>query len=141
MADISKISLPNGTTYNIKDSNALTDNLFNMTPIGVTYGVGEHEDTVLNSDGLPLVAHNRPILINFGDSPDTDTQGIRLFYYMHDAYPGASYEGYKIYSTIMVYPRIDHSTGELIEEYPGLEIYTINPQNGVMLFVKWVPFL
>lgn len=126
MPDISKISLPDGTTYNIKDSNALTDDLFN-TPIGVTYD-SEDDSSFLNSDGLPLVTHNRPILINFGDEINQDKQ---MYYYLHDAYPGSTYEGCKFYSTILTSAKIPGVSTESTD----LIIIAINPQNGKLHYV------
>lgn len=125
MADISKISLPDGTTYNIKDSNALTDDLFN-TPIGVTYD-SEDDSSFLNSDGLPLVTHNRPILIDFGDEN-------HMYYYMHDAYPGSTYEGCKFYSSTVTIGKIMPGTEEFMER-TSLILLAINPQNGKIHFV------
>lgn len=126
MADISKISLPNGTTYNIKDSNALTDDLFNMTPIGVTYG-GKYDPVVLDSDGLPLVTHNRPILINFGDENNVYAS---MHYYMNDAATGSTYEGCKFYSSIRTDASINPDTGVFIEYRTFLTVFAIDPQNG-----------
>ena len=131
MADISKISLPDGTTYNIKDSNALTDDLFN-TPIGVTYD-SEDDSSFLNSDGLPLVTHNRPILIDFSTEEYDDKQ---MYYYMHDAYPESTYVGCKFYATIIRLAKTRPDTGEVIEG-TTLLIIAINPQNGKIHFVQF----
>ena len=130
MADISKISLPNGMTYNIKDSNALTDDLFNMTPIGVTYG-GKYDPMVLDSDGLPLVTHNRPILIDF--SVDDYTHQA-MYYYMNDTEAGSTYEGCKLYGCIDTFGSFVDS-GTFIEYRIGISIYAIDPQNGNMYSV------
>lgn len=128
MADISKISLPNGTTYNIKDSNALTDDVFNMTPIGVTYDEEHDTPPVLDSDGLPLVAHNRPILIGFGEM-------ATMFYYMNDAVTGSTYEGCKFYSSIAVLWDYNPDTGEILNSHTQLTVIAINPQNGNIYFI------
>lgn len=128
MADISKIALPNGTTYNIKDSNALTDDLFNMTPIGVTHG-GKYDPIVLDSDALPLVAHNRPILINLGDENRAHTA---MYYYMNDTEAGSTYEGCKLYGCIDTLGSFDPDAERFIEYRIGISIYAIDPQNGNM---------
>lgn len=128
MADISKIALPNGTTYNIKDSNALTDDLFNMTPIGVTYG-GKYDPIVLDSDALPLVAHNRPILIDFGSGGYAHTA---MYYYMNDAVPGSTYEGCKLYGCIDTSGSFNPDTESFIEYRLGISVSAIDPQNGNM---------
>ncbi|MBR0142066.1 MAG: hypothetical protein IJM19_07460, partial [Ruminococcus sp.] len=85
----------------------------------------------LNSDGLPLVTHNRPILINFGDEIH---QNKLMFYYLHDAHTGSTYEGCKFYSTIDSSVIIKPDTGEAIEFY-NLFLIAINPQNGKIHFV------
>lgn len=64
MADVSKISLPNGTTYNIKDSNALTDELFNMTPL-------DFSTQAITEKFYELASHNRPILFAGDETPET----------------------------------------------------------------------
>jgi len=129
VADISKISLPNGTTYNIKDSNALTDDLFNMTPTWTTYDE-EHDTYFLNSDVLSLVAHNRPILIDFGDGMHSEAH---MYYYMHEAFLGTAYEGCKIYGTIARLA-IVHPSG-VVTEQTYIQLIAINPQNGNLNFV------
>lgn len=126
MPDISKISLPDGTTYNIKDSNALTDDLFNMTPIGVIHG-GKYDPMVLNPSGLPLVTHNRPILMNVGDE---NTPYVLMFYYLNDSETGSTYEGYKMYGTIDTHGSFIPDTGSFIEYRFSISIVAINPQNG-----------
>ena len=68
MPDISKISLPNGTTYNIKDSNALTDELFNMTPL-------DFSTQAITEKFYELASHNRPIFVASNGTPD-----IMLYY-------------------------------------------------------------
>lgn len=65
MPDISKISLPNGTIYNIKDSNALTDDLFNMTPIDfVEVYEGQIVYTYFPASELSRIQHYRPFATN-----------------------------------------------------------------------------
>ena len=44
MADISKIQLPNGTTYDIKDANVGIDSTYNSTTKTVTLTVGSLSD-------------------------------------------------------------------------------------------------
>lgn len=125
MADISKISLPDGTTYNIKDSNALTDDLFN-TPIRVTYG-GKYDPMVLNPNALPLVARNRPLLLNTGDE---DNPYVMMIYYLNDADTGSTYEGCKMYGTIDTHATFNPGTESFIEYRFGITVFAINPQNG-----------
>lgn len=65
MADISKIALPNGTTYNLKDSNALTDDLFNMTPIDFVEVVdGQIVYEYFPASELSRIQHYRPFATN-----------------------------------------------------------------------------
>lgn len=126
MADISKISLPNGTTYNIKDSNALTNDVFNMTPIPVTVQHVEEEGReydryFIPMSAIPLVELRRPIYLAFPGVIFPDTYNYLMLYYaaslpdlIHEGTLGYYIEYVELYSKRIW--SIDTTTGEIADD-------------------------
>ena len=124
MADISKISLPDGTTYSIKDSNALTDDLFNMTPIPVTVQPVEEGDVYnryfIPMSAIPLVEHRRPIYLAFPGFAPGSYFKVMLYFARSEPIPDENSFTYNIiyaspYSSTLGAWVIDTTTGELLD--------------------------
>ena len=122
MADISKISLPNGTTYNIKDSNALTDDLFNMTPIDfVEVAEGQIVYTYFPASELSRIQHYRPFTTNIKSiGPEGVINSGRNIWYCGGTYASKLYnpddDNTRVYFTIGIFTsiiKIDLTTLEI----------------------------
>lgn len=114
MADISKISLPNGMTYNIKDSNALTDELFNMTPID--FSTQATTDTFYE-----LASHNRPILVAGAEQPEG------MLYYLCEYDDGELVA--KIYVDTFLHSQLDDNNNLIFYESKIYIAIDVNNKN------------